>query len=492
MSYAKKAVKGIAVVFIINIIAAFVGYLIRIVLARNLTVAEYGLFFAVFTLINFLAMFSNLGTGQALVKYIPEFLVKKKPDKIKSSIVIAVGIQLVIITFFAVVLFAFSGFLAHKYFKTPLAVPVLLLFILIMFFAYFRTLLRNVYQAFQRMTAFVVIYFAENFLILIFLLSFFFIKKNIFAAVYSHIIAYALILIIFTLFLFKIFNFFEHKIAVKKPLVKKLLKFGIPVMFSSIGGIIILYTDTLILTYFRSLEEVGIYNVVVPTVMMLIFFAKSVMSVIFPMTSELWARNKRKFLEKGLILLEKYSFIIILPVSLVVLVFSGTILSLMFGAEYSLGATTMQVLIVGIIFLTIFAINSSIFWAIGKPAIATKILLQGALINFVLNLFFIPWIGMLGAAITSLITYFYVFIMSVVRLRKFIKVRIPWKNWLKTFISGIIMIIAMFLLKELIIANAYVEAVIIAGIGGLVYAALILLMKVIDVAEIKNIIKIWK
>ena len=54
-----------------NIIAAFVGYIIRIVLARNLSVMEYGLFFAVSTLIGFIGVFIGLGTGEALVKYVP-------------------------------------------------------------------------------------------------------------------------------------------------------------------------------------------------------------------------------------------------------------------------------------------------------------------------------------------------------------------------------------------------------------------------------------
>lgn len=490
MSYTKKAVKGFAIVFIINIIAAFIGYLIRIVLARNLTVAEYGLFFAVFTLINLLAIFNNFGLSQALVKFIPGFLIKKKYDKIKNSIVIAFGMTFVTIIIISLLLFLFSDFLAKNYFKTPLAIPVLLLFILILFFSNLRTLLRSIFQAFQKMVIYVLIYLAENALILILLFFFFAFKKNIFIAVYSHIIAYVLIFIVFSLLLFKVFNFFKHKVAVKKDLVKRLFKFGIPVILSGIGGMIILYTDTLILTYFRSLEEVGIYNVVVPTVMMLMFFGKSIASVIFPMASELWARKKKKYLEDGLVMLEKYSFVIIVPLALIVLVFSKTILTLMFGAEYAIGATTMQVLIIGIIFFVIYAINSTLFSAIGKPEIGTKILLQGALINFILNLLVIPKLGMLGAAITSLITYFYVFILSVFKLRRFIKVRIPWVNWLKVFLSGGVMLGLVYWLKEIFFFNIYLKTIIICAVAGATYGLLIILLKVVSLKEIKKLISV--
>ena len=50
MSYAKKAVKRTVIVFVISIIAALIAYIIRMVLARELEPAQYGLFFAVFTL----------------------------------------------------------------------------------------------------------------------------------------------------------------------------------------------------------------------------------------------------------------------------------------------------------------------------------------------------------------------------------------------------------------------------------------------------------
>jgi len=488
MSYTKRAVKGFTIVFIVNIIAAFLGYLIRIVLARNLTVAEYGLFFAVFTLINFLAIFNNLGLGQALVKYIPEFLLKKKFNNIKSAVITALGTTLITIIIIGALLFVFSGFLAENYFKTSLAAPVLLPFILVLLLSNLRSLLRNVYQAFQRMTTYALMYFAENSLILVLLLCVFAFKKNIFLAIYSYITVYALIIIIFFLLLFRVFNLFKHKVFITKELVKKLFKFGIPIMLGSVGSIIILYTDTLILTYFKSLEEVAVYNVVVPTAMMLTFFAKSISTVIFPMASELVARKKKKYLEQGLTMLEKYSFIIIIPAAFMILAFSKLILNLMFGAQYSTGAVAMQILVVGMIFLLIYNINSTIFASIGKPEVGTKILLQGALINFVLNLIIIPYIGMLGAAITSLMTYAYVALVSVFKLRKFIHVKMPWLNWIKIFVSGVIMLGVMLFLKSILFMNPYLEATILCVIAGIVYAVLIILLKIVDLKELRGLV----
>jgi len=488
-SYTRRAVKGFAAVFIINIIAAFLGYLMRIVLARNLTLAEYGLFFSVFAFINFIAIFNNLGLGEALVKYIPDFLVKKNPGEIKNSMVIVASTYLLTSLVIAVLLVVFSGTLSKHYFKTPVALPLLLLFILIMFFSNLRELLRCSYQAFQKMTVYAGIYLAENALILILLACFFVFSKSILTAAYSYIISYVIILIIFSLLFLKTFNFFKHKFTFKKELAKTLFKFGLPVTLLGVGSIVILYTDTLVLTYFRSLEEVGIYNVVVPTAMLLMFFTNSIGSVLFPMVSELSAKKDEKKIKQGLEILEKYSFAILLPLVTMMFLFSGIILNLLFGAAYASGTTAMQVLLVGILFMGMFSLSSMVFAGIGKPMISTKILLLGAAINLILNFFLIPRWGMLGAAFNSLIAYFFVFIVSVFKLRKLIKVKMPWLNWFKTIFAAGIMMLIIYSLKKIMTTHPYIEAVLSCIIAGLVYIGIILLMRVVKLKEVKAIIR---
>lgn len=489
MSYVKRALKGFMLVFVINIIAAFLGYLIRIVLARNLSVAEYGLFFSVSTLISFLGVFVGLGTGEALVRYIPEFLVKKKHDKIKNATIIALLVTFATLIILGVLLFAFSDFLAKHYFKNALAAPVLLLFIVLMFFLNFKNILRCFYQAFQNMKLYALMYLAENLLLLVLLLCFFAFKKNIFSAAYAHIAAYFIVLFVFSFFVPKVFDFFKHRISLEKSLLKKLFKFGIPVLASSIGGIIIIYTDTLVLTFFRSLEEVGIYNVVVPTAMILQFFATSVAIVIFPMVAELWAKKRKDYLALGLKMLYQYSFVVIIPAALLFLSFSEIVLRLLFGEQYVAGAVIMQILLIAIIFLGLHTITSTILSGIGKPIISTKILFQGALINFVLNLLLIPKLGMLGAALTSLIAYVYVAIRCIFKLKHFIQVEIPWINWLKTLFAGMLMLGLIFLLKKIIFLNAYLEGIICVAVGGLFYLALASILGIIDLRETKELVK---
>jgi len=103
----------------------------------------------------------------------------------------------------------------------------------------------------------------------------------------------------------------------------------------------------------------------------------------------------------------------------------------------------------------------------------------------------IPKLGIAGAAITSLIAYVYIALRCVFKLRQFIQVKIPWFNWLKTIFAGLVMLAAIFILKNILAKiaalNIYLDAVICAGVGSLLYLLLILALKIINLREIKEL-----
>ena len=86
MNYTKIAFKGALIVLVTSLFAAFLGYLVRVLLARNLSVEQFGLFYAVFSFLGLIGIFKSLGFDKAITKFIPEFQHKRKHDFIKSSI----------------------------------------------------------------------------------------------------------------------------------------------------------------------------------------------------------------------------------------------------------------------------------------------------------------------------------------------------------------------------------------------------------------------
>ena len=80
--YTKKMVGGVAIVFLAGFFTALVAYLVRILLARNLSADNFGLIYAVLAAFGLLSVFQTLGLNEALVKYVSEFLAKNKREEI--------------------------------------------------------------------------------------------------------------------------------------------------------------------------------------------------------------------------------------------------------------------------------------------------------------------------------------------------------------------------------------------------------------------------
>jgi O-antigen/teichoic acid export membrane protein len=489
VSYAKKAFNGIVLVFAINVLAAGFGYLARIVLARNLTLEEYGLFFSIFALINAISIFNSFGMGEVLVKFIPDFLVKKDPSAVRKTVNMAVNTQVVLNLITGGLLFLCAGWLAEVLFKTPTAKVIIWMFIPIMLLGNLRGLLRSAYQSFQKIKLFMGVYLFENIFILLFLLIAFSFEKSMFSATIAHIILYLIIVLGFGAWFYKKTLPADGEEKEHPSLKKDMLKFGLPVMISGIGGMMMLYLDTLMLTYFDTLTQVGIYNVIVPTVMILLFFGKSVSSVIQPMIAEMHAKNEKEIIANTLGQIEKYTFIGIVPLAVLMMSFSYIILDILFGPEFTSGGPSMFILAASMIPLALYTVHASFFSSLGKPAIATKILVAAGILNFVLNLFLIPWLSIVGASIASLIAYALCAVLSTIYLRKEIDRPINHSGMLRTLMSGIIMYLVLMLAFNFWKIDTILNMMVTSIFAGMVYLADLLLSKSINIKEIKELLR---
>ena len=471
-------------------LASVFSYLLRLLLARTLSIEEFGLYYAVFTFLSFFMFFRSFGLDSALVKYIAEFEVKKEYNKIKTAIASALLFQLVSSIIFIGILFFLSNFLAATYFKNPMASSLMKILILYVPFSMLYLFLMDILQGFQRIKVLSFVNPVLKFLFLLLTFIFFKLNYNIFSPALALVIGSGLMFLLLIPFASKSFNFFKYKITNFKFITKKLFLFGLPVVMVTFGGIIISYVDTLLLIYFRTMTEVGIYNVALPTATIFLFLAGGLSTVLFPMASELWARKEKQKLSDGITLLYKYSFLLLIPFMLSVFSFAKLFIRILFGQEFVSGALSLQILLIGTLFYIVATINNTIISGIGKPKVVTKTILFAAGANFVLNLILIPFFGIEGAAFATTLSYLFVLIVSTIKLKQFIKLQSPWKSWCYTFICGAIFVGVINILKRVLVMNEWLELILAVTISVSVYILLIFVFKLVDLKEIKKYAKL--
>ncbi|MBA2859845.1 flippase [Methanococcus maripaludis] len=501
MSYKERMIKGASWNFLFLMLAAPIGYFVRILYANSLTKIEVGLFYAILDLISMVAIFRGLGLNNAVIYFIPKYLVQNRKDLIKSTLILVMIIQTLMAVLMAVLMYLFSSTIINNYINSQGQFgdfTVIFSVFLTMVFGYYlfegiKAVVFNSFQGFQSQKIFSTCNFLNISSIL--LLSIIFIHSGF--GVYSPALAYtitpiAMVLIYGTIFLTKIFpEFFTEKFNFSKKLLNDIFLYSMPIMFGSAGFIIMGYLDSICLTYFTGLDAVADYrNVAMPTVLVLSYFASAVCRVMLPMSTELWEKGEKKNLSEGLKKLLSYSFIISVPFAVILAYFPTLLINLFFNENYISAAIPMSILSFGIIFLSMNNIVFNVFNGIGKPHLSTKILYIGALFNLIFNLILIPKFGTIGAAFTTTMSYILIQGLQIRYLRSLLDYTFPFKKFVFCMFSALISIVPLLVLRTMI-SNEYILILLSGLIYPISYLSLIFLLNILKLNELKSLKFCW-
>ncbi len=486
MSYARKAVYGAGLILTMSMLGGAAAYITKVILARELGPEKYGLFSSVFTLVILLLFFRDLGFPQALIKYIAEFEAQKKYGEIKSAIISVFTMQLIGSLFLGLIFFLMADFLALHYFKSAEAAPILKILIIYIFGSALFIITKDTLLGLQKTFLFSLGEFLKNIIVLGLVLLFLSLGVTLYAPVWAYAFVCLILFLFYLPWLLHYFPFFKEKMNDYPVVRNKLFFFALPVFFTAAGGKVIGYLDTILLTYFRPLEEVGIYNAILPTALLFLYLGSTLGTTIFPIVSELLAKNDYKRVVDGLRLIYKYLVLISFPILGYFLVYAGFFLGIFFGPSYLTGVPAFQILLIGVMVFMLAAVNHTVFSAIGKPAIVTKIILGSAILNVIANLFLIPKYGITGAALSTTLSYIFAFVWSMLLMRKHLGVQILWIHWSKSFIITIIYVLVLFQLKNQFTENILWHMPLVAFAGILVYFTLAFCFNLIDFKELQR------
>lgn len=469
-NYSRYLAKGSAIAFIAMVIAGISGLILRMFLTRALSVEDYGLFYAVFGLFSFLQNFRSLGFQQAVPKFISEFKAKEKFDSLKSSCAIAYIAQLGFVLPVTIILVIFSEPIATGFFSDKAAQPLIIIMGIWFMLLSVERVGGTILHGLKDMLGTNMIKALRIFPVFIFVLglSFFLdIDTTIVALGY---ISAALVSGIWTLFRLnnKRSLFKKGTISLDKDLTKKLFLFGLPLIFSGVATTIMGWTDTLMITWFKTSVDVGLYQVAKPATKFIGYLG--VISVpLLPMVSELWADKNKNTLKSTFRILLKLSILITIPVMLVFLSFPRVIIRVLFGGDYVGAALALQIMAVGTVLKVLSQPLGTGLIGAGKSKTYGKIMGAVAVANFVGNLILVPLFGIEGAALTTSLSFLILFLLRLKYLRNLIEFPSPWKDITKVAIGGLATLLIVFSLKTILPLSTWPKLFAVVIPGGLFY-----------------------
>lgn len=488
MNPTSKIFRGATIYLIASILAAGFGYGIRVLFARALTVEEYGLFYAVIGFVSFFAGFKALGLNSASVKYFAEFAAKNNHQHIKNTARYLFLVQTLVFLPFVILCVVFAKPLALSYFKDATAAPILIIISLAFLLSILETVFASLFLGLQRIKSFSTVDTIGNAFILLVAYVLFQFMHGVLVPAYAYLGSFLLVPIVYYVLLKRVYpEFFTTRAMPDKPLLKHLFSYGLPLTGGIVATSLLASADTLILTYFRTLTEVGFYQAALPIVALLRYLGKSVSTIILPISSELSVARKHE-LTATIPHVQRLITVLIVPLALAIVVFAAPTLLFLFGPAYLPAVPALQMLGISAIFVTIAMVNNNVLLGIGAVKAQAASYIVGAAITVLLDFVLVPHLGIFGAAIGTTIGSVVMLVYSSWRLYISLRVVPPLLDGFKTLIAAAVFVCIASLFNGMftsIIADAVIGSI----FAGITYLLTVLLLRVLTIAELQRLLR---
>ncbi len=475
-----KVLKNSFILVIGNLLFRIGGYINRLLMSRMLGPEGYGLYGLTLPFQGIFQILSAGGLPPAISKYVAEYNTQDEKALTRQVIITSTKFMVLMAILLSIILLFSSDYIANNIFHKPLVVWPLRAVCLITPFSVVVGAMRGAFQGVYKNEYTVYNRLAEQVSTIVFACVFVYAGLYAMGAVLGSAFGF-IISAITAVYLYKkyISPLFYSEDSLNLTLKEELkllwmlIRFAVPVAITALSEMAIYDVGTLVIGFFMMSSDVGFYNAADPISRIPLVISLSVSTVLLPATAEAYALKNHDLLQKYVIDCLRYSILTVLPLCVLISVFSTPIITLLFSSVYTPGSGVLSILVIGMSFYSIYMICSSILQGTGNPKLPMIILLFGTILNLTLNALFVYNQGIIGAAIATTITTFILMIVIMYFVIKNTKIQIPWRNILSILFANILLTIIYLIIPKTIIGS-----IIGMIIGSIIYVISLILLKV--------------
>jgi O-antigen/teichoic acid export membrane protein len=255
--------------------------------------------------------------------------------------------------------------------------------------------------------------------------------------------------------------------------LKSLSTFSFWSFLISGGGLIFMYSDSVMIGYFMGNADVGVYRVIFQFTAFATFTTTALRSTLWPRVSRWDNIGETELIEESLSRALTYSLILALPLFVGGALLGDKLLYFFYGADFVSYTTLMILFIVQIVNIFHYFFTTYLS-AMDQLKELFKITVVAVVANIVLNATLIPVIGILGAAVATLVTMSLNAILARRILARAITLRIERSSLLNIFKASVVMGMVVGVYRLVVPLSSVWLVLIPVLIGGVVYGVLIL------------------
>ncbi len=419
------------------LVSSLIGFFSSIIVTRVIGADNYGIFLLASSIFGISHLIATLGLNQGVLRYVSLYSGKNDQARIKGSILFCSRVTLAASLLVGTALFWFAPLLSERVFQEPNFITALRILIVgLPFFTVagiyltslqglqlikLKTFIDMIIQPLSRLA----------FLLILFLLGFKLLGV-LWATVLSNLICFA--------FAFYYLRKSRHGLNSKIDAIyenRQIILFSSPLFFEGVFFILTNSIDILMLGYFVSSAEVGVYGVALKLGMLVILPLTAFNMIFAPIISNLYSRNEKETLERLFKTVTKWISTISLAIFLILALFAKPILNV-FGHDFVAGVTVLLILLFSKL---IDASTGSVGYILkmsGRPKINMVNSALLCVLIIIMNLLLIPKYGIAGAAMGTAFSVIMLNLIRLIELYYFERIHPYKKSFVKPLVSGIL------------------------------------------------------
>jgi O-antigen/teichoic acid export membrane protein len=244
------------------------------------------------------------------------------------------------------------------------------------------------------------------------------------------------------------------------------------------------YTSIILIGYFKTPFLAGLYNAASPLAEFMLVTSTAMSLIYVPITSGLYAKGLMDKFRRDYTVLVKWISAVSLPLFLVLVLFPGTVLGFVFGAEYASAAGALRILSLGFFVANLLSLANFGLISIGRPRLLMWALLIAVVVGIMLGIVLIPPFGLVGAAIASAISVVVAEVICSVWLYSLTKAQPFSKNLLKPFTASLLAVAVVYFAATSLFNVAFWMLPVFFAVFCLIYVLAVIFTKSFDREDI--------
>jgi O-antigen/teichoic acid export membrane protein len=466
-----KFIKRLGIVGISNILISLSGLIFIPIITKSFSTADYGVWSQVNTFVSLVPNIVNLGLPFTMVRFLSA---EKDKNVIKKSFYSMMLLVLASTLIMCVVLLIFSSQIANALFDGSM--QIMFIVIAISFFACLDLMLLSYFRTFQQIALYSTFLVLQTYIGVVVSIALTWAHQPIDVVVLGRLSGFLLVFIAMAILIVRELGF-----TTKFKSLKEELKFAIPTVPNNVSSWVVDSSDRIVIGVFLGSAAVGCYSPGYALGNLILMFLTPFAVLLPAVLPEYYENGDMDKVYTFMTYSMKYYLLITIPAIVGLSLLSKPLLYILTTTIIAdSGFMVTPIVAVGAMFMGIYGIVNNIIILEKKTTILSHIWITVAILNVVLNIFSVPYLGIYGAGLATLFCYLFAFAVTIIYSKRYARLPFDYKSIAKIVIASVIM--GIFVM----VANPYgiLNMVIVIAVAVVIYFIVLFLLKGIDKKEI--------